>query len=58
MYFTGLRWHFPTFNVADSCITVGAVLLLLSGLLGGKEGADSGLEAEVDPGVDFEGSET
>lgn len=25
-------WHFPTFNVADSCITVGAVLLLLSGL--------------------------
>jgi len=24
-------WHFPTFNVADSCITVGAVLLLLSG---------------------------
>ena len=28
-----LPWgaHFPTFNVADSCITVGAVLLLLSG---------------------------
>ena len=25
-------WHFPTFNIADSCITVGAVLLLLSGL--------------------------
>ncbi len=25
-------WHFPTFNVADSCITVGAVLLLLSGV--------------------------
>jgi len=28
-----LDWHFPTFNVADSCITCGAVLLLLSGLL-------------------------
>ena len=35
VYFTGWEWHFPTFNVADSCITVGAVLLLLSGFLGG-----------------------
>lgn len=24
-------WHFPTFNVADSCITVGAILLILTG---------------------------
>lgn len=32
VYFVGWRWHFPTFNVADSCITVGAVLLLISGL--------------------------
>ena len=31
VYFTRWSWHFPTFNVADSCITVGAVLLLLSG---------------------------
>lgn len=34
VYFAGIGekgWHFPTFNVADSCITVGAVLLLLSG---------------------------
>ncbi len=31
-------WHFPTFNVADSCITVGAILLLLSGLF--REGED------------------
>lgn len=30
VYFGALDWHFPTFNVADSCITVGAVLLLLS----------------------------
>ncbi|OYT70714.1 MAG: signal peptidase II [Chloracidobacterium sp. CP2_5A] len=22
-------WHFPTFNIADSCITVGAILLAL-----------------------------
>lgn len=29
----GLDRHFPTFNVADSCITVGAILLLLSGLM-------------------------
>ena len=25
-------WFFPAFNVADSCITVGAILLLLDGL--------------------------
>ncbi|MEM6672945.1 MAG: signal peptidase II [Planctomycetota bacterium] len=34
VYFYGWDWHFPTFNVADSCITVGAVLLLLTGLFG------------------------
>ena len=33
--FIGERgWHFPTFNVADSCITVGAILLLVGGLFG------------------------
>ena len=30
VYFPAQRWHFPTFNVADSCITVGAVLLFLA----------------------------
>ena len=30
VYFSVWDWHFPTFNVADSCITVGAVLLFLS----------------------------
>lgn len=32
VYFESFEWHFPTFNVADSCITVGAVLLLAVGL--------------------------
>lgn len=30
-------WHWPTFNIADSAITVGACLLLLDAFLGGKE---------------------
>ncbi len=34
VYFDVWKWHFPTFNVADACITVGAVLLLCSGLFG------------------------
>jgi signal peptidase II len=58
VYFPGLHWHFPTFNVADSCITVGAVLLLLSGLVGGKEGEIPEREAEPDLGADPEGAET
>lgn len=39
VYFDVWKWHFPTFNVADSCITIGAVLLLLSGLRGDGERA-------------------
>ena len=27
-------WYFPAFNVADSAITVGAVILLIESLLG------------------------
>lgn len=27
-------WHFPAFNVADSCITIGVALLLLDGFRG------------------------
>ena len=30
-------WHWPTFNVADSAITVGAVLLVLDSLLSGNK---------------------
>lgn len=26
------NWHFPTFNIADSCITVGAIIVLLDAL--------------------------
>ena len=37
VYFGFADWHFPTFNVADSCITVGATILVLNGLFGGRE---------------------
>lgn len=32
VYFGVWDWHFPTFNVADACISVGAVLLLAASL--------------------------
>ena len=32
VYFGFAGWHFPTFNVADSCITVGASILVVNGL--------------------------
>jgi signal peptidase II len=34
VYFSAFDWHFPTFNVADSCITIGAALLLLTSFRG------------------------
>jgi signal peptidase II len=33
VYFTRWDYHFPTFNVADACISVGAVLLILTSFL-------------------------
>jgi signal peptidase II len=41
VYFSVWDWHFPTFNVADACISVGAVLLLLSSWLS-RDGAAAG----------------
>jgi signal peptidase II len=32
-------WHWPAFNIADSAISVGAVLLLADGLFGGRDRA-------------------
>ena len=45
VFFTRWDYHFPTFNVADSCISVGAVLLLLSGF-GGESGAQDSQPGE------------
>lgn len=36
VYFPVWNWHFPTFNVADACITVGAFFLIGSSLLAPK----------------------
>ena len=49
VYFRVFDWHFPTFNLADSCITVGAGLLLLSGLIGerGSRAAASATAAKA-----------
>lgn len=45
VYFGIWDWHFPTFNVADSCISVGAVLLVLSGFGGDDEEGAAPAEA-------------
>ncbi|MDZ4772589.1 MAG: signal peptidase II [Planctomycetota bacterium] len=41
VYFGVWRYHFPTFNVADSCITVGAVVLLATSFRREKPPADA-----------------
>ena len=47
VYFGIWDWHFPTFNVADSCITVGAILLLASGFFGSSDGGEKDGEGEA-----------
>ena len=42
--FHAAGWHWPAFNVADSAITIGAVLLILEGFLG-REGVGDGRPA-------------
>lgn len=37
----GWDYHFPSFNVADACISVGAMLWISSGLFGPKDPAES-----------------
>ncbi len=37
VYFSRWGYHFPTFNVADSCITVGAVFLIVGALFPGRK---------------------
>ena len=54
VYFSGFDWHFPSFNVADACISVGAVLWILSGFLQGKdenalEPGDTGSSGDAEP---------
>jgi len=44
--FVAVHWnehYFPAFNVADSCITVGAGLLILDALLSGRAKVTGGL---------------
>ena len=47
VYFGVWDWHFPTFNVADACISVGAVLLLASSLFA-RESAEAPAEEPVE----------
>lgn len=49
VYFTWWEYHFPTFNVADSCITVGAAILIVGGLFGKAEEPAAAEPAAVEP---------
>ena len=39
--FHALGWHWPAFNVADSAISIGAVLLILDGFFGREKRPDA-----------------
>lgn len=52
VYFARWDYHFPTFNVADSCITCGAAILLLSGFFGSSATETEGGEASPTDAVE------
>lgn len=52
VYFPIWDWHFPTFNVADACITVGAGFLLVSCFGPQEEAAEEGSLLELSPPVE------
>jgi len=47
VYFARWDWHFPTFNVADACISVGACLLFGASLVGGDRRAVEPVQAPL-----------
>ena len=49
VYFEVWDWHFPTFNVADACISVGVAFLLLSTLLAPEEETRASAEESGEP---------
>lgn len=53
VYFARWDFHFHTFNVADSCITVGAVLLFLSSFLAGDSEEPQLATPRTDPGAEL-----
>lgn len=49
VYFAVWDWHFPTFNVADACITVGAVLLLGASFFGAEAAPEAARTSAGEP---------
>jgi signal peptidase II len=52
VYFSNWNYHFPTFNVADSCISVGAVILLLGSFKKDPESPSAGEESDSEAPVE------
>ena len=59
VYFSAYDYHFATFNVADSCITVGAILLLITSFGRDEDGKKAAKVGEVaDKAAPEEGDRT